>query len=107
MLIAEKISLAVLPEPFVTLTLNSNKNVSLLLNIQELWQALTGSGNYPMTVIVVSDKFVENHKELLPTAVAKRLLILINLPPIVQLTELSYHRMSQKDNAHEGVSKIL
>ena len=66
MLIAEKISLAVLPEPFVTLTLNSNKNVSLLLNIQELWQALTGSGNYPMTVIVVSDKFVENHKELLP-----------------------------------------
>lgn len=66
MLIAEKISLAVLPEPFVTLALNSNEKVFLLLNVQELWQALTGSGNYPMTVIVVSDKFVERHKELLP-----------------------------------------
>ncbi|GAB6385114.1 hypothetical protein DAT1711_12710 [Enterococcus cecorum] len=34
-------------------------------------------------------------------------MILINLPPIVQLTELSYHIIAQKDNAHEVVSKIL
>ena len=66
MLIANRISLTVLPEPFVTLALNSNEEVSILLDIQELWQALTGAGNYPMTVIVVSDKFVANHKELLP-----------------------------------------
>lgn len=65
MLIANKISLAVLPEPFVTLVMNSNPKVFPLLDVQELWSALTGSGNYPMTVIVVRDKFVQQHPELL------------------------------------------
>ncbi len=66
MLIAGKIPLAVLPEPFVTMTLNSSDNVIPLLDMQVVWDALTGAGNYPMTVIVVSDTFVETYAERLP-----------------------------------------
>ena len=44
--------LAVLPEPFVTMAVGSGKGHELL-DVQALWSALTGTGNYPMTVIGV------------------------------------------------------
>lgn len=66
MLIAGKISLTVLPEPFVTMTLNSKANIIPLLDMQVVWDALTGAGNYPMTVVVVSDKFIDAYSDRLP-----------------------------------------
>lgn len=63
MLIAGRVDLAVLPEPFVSLALNSSDKVVPLLDLQVLWSALTGSGNYPMTVAVVSDAFAQAHPE--------------------------------------------
>ena len=66
MLIAGRIDLAVLPEPFVSMALNSSDSVIPLLDVQALWSALTGTGNYPMTVVVVSDRFVEEHPGTLP-----------------------------------------
>lgn len=65
MLIAKKVDLTVLPEPFVTMTMNSSDAVIPLLDVQALWAALTGTPNYPMTVIVVSDAFVEQHGDRL------------------------------------------
>lgn len=65
MLIAGKTSLAVLPEPFVSMVLNSSDRVVPLLDMQVLWSALTGTGNYPMTVVVVSDAFVAQHGDRL------------------------------------------
>ncbi|HLW22324.1 MAG TPA: ABC transporter substrate-binding protein [Sphaerochaetaceae bacterium] len=66
MLIANRVDLAVMPEPFVTMALNSSDDVIPLLDLQALWMALTGTGNYPMTVIVVSDSFAEQHKDRVP-----------------------------------------
>lgn len=66
MMIAGKLDLAVLPEPFVTMVLNANKQAVPLLDVQILWSALTGTGNYPMTVIVVSDGFIAEHSDRLP-----------------------------------------
>ena len=66
MLIAGKVDLAVLPEPFVSMALNASEAIIPLLDVQALWTALTGTGNYPMTVIVVSDRFVEQYPEALP-----------------------------------------
>jgi NitT/TauT family transport system substrate-binding protein len=66
MLIAGKVDLAVLPEPFVTMAVGSGDKVIELLDVQALWSALTGTGNYPMTVIVVSDKFSEAHPAKVP-----------------------------------------
>jgi NitT/TauT family transport system substrate-binding protein len=66
MMIAGKLDLAVLPEPFVTMVLNANEQAVPLLDVQVLWSALTGTGNYPMTVIVVSDGFIAEHSDRLP-----------------------------------------
>jgi NitT/TauT family transport system substrate-binding protein len=63
MLIADKVDIAVLPEPFVTLVFNGNPKMRALLNLQEVWNIFTGSGNYPMTVIVVSDSFYANNPQ--------------------------------------------
>jgi NitT/TauT family transport system substrate-binding protein len=66
MLIAEKVDLAVLPEPFVSMVMTRSEKAIPLLDIQMLWYALTGIENYPMTVIVVSDAFVEEQSDRLP-----------------------------------------
>ena len=66
MLIAGRVDLAVLPEPFVSMAVRSSDKVIQLLDIQALWSALTGTGNYPMTVVVVSDKFSSTHAEKVP-----------------------------------------
>ncbi len=66
MLIAGKVELAVIPEPFVTMALNSTDTIVPLLDMQALWSALTGTGNYPMTVVVVSDAFAESQPDLVP-----------------------------------------
>jgi NitT/TauT family transport system substrate-binding protein len=66
MLIAGKVELAVIPEPFVTMALNATDTIVPLLDMQELWSALTGTGNYPMTVVVVADAFAEAHPDLVP-----------------------------------------
>ncbi len=66
MMIANRVDLAVLPEPFVTMVRNSNSKVIPLIDIQALWSALTGTDNYPMTVVVVSDAFVAKNSKRLP-----------------------------------------
>ena len=66
MMIANRVDLAVLPEPFVTMVRNSNSKVIPLIDIQALWSALTGTDNYPMTVVVVSDAFVAKNSKSLP-----------------------------------------
>lgn len=67
LLIAGKTDLAVLPEPFVSMVLSAKPDVVQLLDVQALWSALTGTGNYPMTVVVVSDAFAGKHPEAVKT----------------------------------------
>ncbi|MFA5514558.1 MAG: ABC transporter substrate-binding protein [Sphaerochaetaceae bacterium] len=63
MMIANRVDLAVMPEPFVTMVLSSNKKATQLIDVQALWAALTGVENYPMTVVVISDAFVAKNPD--------------------------------------------
>lgn len=62
LLIAEKVKNAIMPEPFVTMVLSKNPNVKKIYNLQEGYKAATGIENYPMTVLVVQEKFAQEHK---------------------------------------------
>lgn len=57
MVIGGKIPTAILPEPFVTMVQKQNPQVGVVADVQELWSELMGAGNYPMSVLVVSDAF--------------------------------------------------
>lgn len=68
MYIAGKKDLVVLPEPFLSMAKAKEPNSIVLLDYQNLWQALTGTPNYPMTVLVVRDSFIEKYPHLLSVA---------------------------------------
>jgi NitT/TauT family transport system substrate-binding protein len=68
MFIANKRDLVVLPEPFLTLAKANQENTIVLLDYQNIWQALTGLENYPITVLVVSSAFAEAHPAQLALA---------------------------------------
>ena len=61
MLIAAKISFAVLPQPFVSMVLGKNPKAFVIADIQNLYKEYVGASNYPMTVLVVSEKFVQTY----------------------------------------------
>jgi len=53
-LIAGRISLALLPEPFATMATNQNPQVRRVIDIQELWARIPGNPkDFPMTALVV------------------------------------------------------
>ena len=60
-LIAGKVSLALLPEPFATMALAGNKNLQVVGDIQKEWVKVGGSDNYPMTVLVITRNLVQKH----------------------------------------------
>lgn len=65
LLIAEKAKTALLPEPFVTMVLSKNSNVKKIYDAQDGYKVATGMDNYPMTVLVVQDKFATENPEAL------------------------------------------
>lgn len=90
LLIAGKVELAILPEPFVTMVISKNSNIKIVSNVQERWTKLTGQNQFPMSVLVVKDTFAQDHPVLIqkvkeayknsiqtilddPTAVGKRI----------------------------------
>jgi NitT/TauT family transport system substrate-binding protein len=76
-LIAGRLSLALLPEPFATMARAGNPNLRPVGNIQEEWAAAGGSGNFPMTVLVVDGNWAASHRQAL-SAVLERLESSIN-----------------------------
>ncbi|MDR3139660.1 MAG: ABC transporter substrate-binding protein, partial [Treponema sp.] len=56
-LIAGRVSLALLPEPFATMARSGKPDLRVIGDIQGEWAAAGGSGNYPMTVLVVDADF--------------------------------------------------
>lgn len=67
LLIANKASAALLPEPFLTMVLTKNPNLEVVLDVQDLYGKTTSIANYPMTVIVVQDEFAKEN----PVALAE------------------------------------
>jgi len=54
-LVAGRISLAVLPEPFATQALKGNSRARVPFSLDALWQEATGRPGYPMSVFVMRD----------------------------------------------------
>ncbi|MDR2095331.1 MAG: ABC transporter substrate-binding protein [Treponema sp.] len=65
-LIAGRISLALLPEPFATMALSGNTSLRTVGDIQDEWNKANGAapgGAYPMTVLVVDAAFAKANPE--------------------------------------------
>jgi NitT/TauT family transport system substrate-binding protein len=56
-LIAGKVSIALIPEPFATMALLGKPELIVAADIQEEWKLLEGGGNYPMTFLVANGAF--------------------------------------------------
>jgi NitT/TauT family transport system substrate-binding protein len=56
-LIAGRVSTAMLPEPFATMALLGKPGLRVISDIQEEWVRAGGSGNYPITLLVVDGAF--------------------------------------------------
>lgn len=61
LVIAQKANLAILPQPFVSMVLRQNPNVSILSDVQEKWTELTGQEQYPMSILVVRDEYAKEN----------------------------------------------
>ncbi|MDR1444901.1 MAG: ABC transporter substrate-binding protein [Treponema sp.] len=66
-LIAGRLPLAMLPEPFATMARAGNSALQPVSNIQEEWAAAGGSGNFPMTALVVDGDWAASHRQDLST----------------------------------------
>jgi len=64
--VAGRIDLAVLPEPFATLALKGNPAARVPFSLSALWTEATGQADYPMSVLVVRASLVADR----PGAVA-------------------------------------
>lgn len=64
MLISDKISYAIVPEPFSTIALEKSRDVKAI-DLQETEYKKFHKENYPLTVMVVRKDFAENNKNLL------------------------------------------
>lgn len=59
-LVADRISLAVLPEPFTTQALAGNPRARVPFSLDELWREATGRPGYPMTAFVMRDSILRD-----------------------------------------------
>ena len=62
LLAQDKASVAVLPQPFVTVAMEKNKDLRIALNLDEEWFKLTND-NMITGVLVVKNDIIENNKE--------------------------------------------
>ncbi|MGD1823088.1 MAG: ABC transporter substrate-binding protein [Pleomorphochaeta sp.] len=61
LLIANKATSALLPEPFTTMVLAKNTDLKIVLDVQDLYESTTSINNYPMTVLVVQNEFAKEN----------------------------------------------
>jgi NitT/TauT family transport system substrate-binding protein len=70
-LIAGRVGLALLPEPFATMARNGNRDLMVVGDIQDEWIRLQGGANrgaqYPMTALVVDGAFAAANSGLIKT----------------------------------------
>jgi NitT/TauT family transport system substrate-binding protein len=65
-IVAGRIDVAVLPEPFATLALKGNPAARVPFSLSELWSSATGQPDYPMSILVVRSSLIAER----PAAVA-------------------------------------
>jgi NitT/TauT family transport system substrate-binding protein len=64
-LIAGRISTALLPEPFATMARSGKASLRTVSDIQAEWVKAGGTGNYPMTVLVVDANFAASRPSVI------------------------------------------
>lgn len=64
LVIAGKVELAILPQPFVYMVMSNNSNVKVISNVQEEYKKQTGNEQYAMSVLVVRDDFAKANSKL-------------------------------------------
>jgi NitT/TauT family transport system substrate-binding protein len=62
-LIAGRLSLALIPEPFATMARSGNPNLRVIGNIQDEWVKAGGEGNFPMTALVLDGDWALSHPQ--------------------------------------------
>jgi NitT/TauT family transport system substrate-binding protein len=62
-LVAGRISVAVLPEPFATQALKGNPQARVPFSLDALWKETTGRPGYPMSVFVMRDTILRERPE--------------------------------------------
>jgi NitT/TauT family transport system substrate-binding protein len=60
-LIAGRVSIALLPEPFATMARLGRPDLASVADVQEEWARAGGAGNYPMTVLVVDSALASSN----------------------------------------------
>jgi NitT/TauT family transport system substrate-binding protein len=60
-LIAGKISIALLPEPFATMAISGRPDLVSVMDIQQEWGRAGGRENFPMTLLVVDGAFADEN----------------------------------------------
>ncbi|HEX3044996.1 MAG TPA: PhnD/SsuA/transferrin family substrate-binding protein [Bacillota bacterium] len=64
LLVAEKFTCAAIPEPWVTVALDKNPGLKVVLDYQKEWQKIEKNGAaYPQTCVVVREKFAREHPQ--------------------------------------------
>lgn len=68
---AGDVSIGLLPEPFVSITLAQNKDLSVKVDLNDEWREIFGDDSQiPMGVTIVSDSFVEDNPKGLETFIS-------------------------------------
>jgi NitT/TauT family transport system substrate-binding protein len=62
-LIANRISVGFIPEPFATMALAGKPDLTVVSDIQDEWQRITGTNNFPMTVLAVNRDFITQNPQ--------------------------------------------
>ncbi len=62
--IAGKTNTALVPQPVLTKVLMKRKDAKVVLNIQDEWNKVTGTGSFPQASIIVKDELYKNHPEI-------------------------------------------
>jgi NitT/TauT family transport system substrate-binding protein len=62
-LIAGRISLGLIPEPFVSMARMGRPDLLVTADLQEEWMRTEGIGNYPMTLLVVDGQFASAYPQ--------------------------------------------
>lgn len=62
-LIAGRVTTALLPEPFATMALSGKPDLKSVVNIQDEWNRIGGSGNYPMTLLAINGVFAQANQD--------------------------------------------
>jgi NitT/TauT family transport system substrate-binding protein len=63
--IADRVKLALLPEPFVTMTIFNNKDIKIIMNLQDEWNKITdGKIPFAQSGLVVRGEFAQKHPDI-------------------------------------------